>query len=102
MRHRHPLRPAQPFGLALSRENALGKINTLFQLTEPLLHVIEFCESPLHVVRRLQWLALPAAPPMLWGHKAHVDDLQGRDESQNGAHTDCPLRKSEHLGAPYF
>src|SRR2546425_1603107 len=33
---------------------------------------------------------------MLWGHEQDVNDLQDRDKNQDGAHTDCPLRKSEH------
>src|SRR6266566_3802164 len=86
----------QPLGVALFGQQALGKINTLFQLTEALLHFIEFRESALHVDRCLQWLALQAAPPILWGHEPDVNDLQDRDKNQDGAHTDCPLRKSEH------
>ena len=39
-----------PFLRTLFGQQALGKINTLFQLTEALLHFIEFRESALHVV----------------------------------------------------
>src|SRR5713101_6600841 len=71
----------QPPGLTLFGQQPLGKINAFFQLSEALLHFLEFRESTLHVVGRLQWLALPAAPPILWRHEPRINDLQDRHKN---------------------